>query len=45
MFKRIMAVVLAVILLLTIGISALGASAIRRYAIDTRLEELKKDAR
>lgn len=45
MFTRIMAVVLAVILLLTVGLSAVGVMTLRDRQIDDRLEELRKEAR
>ena len=45
MFTRIMAVVLAVILLLTAVLTGLGVMALRARQIDTRLEELRKEAR
>ena len=45
MFKRIMAVVLAVILLLTAGFSVLGTLLIRRERSNARLESLITDAK
>ena len=45
MFTRIMAVVLAAILLLTAVLTGLGVMTLRSRQIDTRLEELRKEAR
>lgn len=45
MFTRIMAVVMAVILLVTSGLSGLCWMTLRNQQINTRLEELKKEAR
>ena len=45
MYTRIMGVVLAVVLLLTIGVAAVSASAMRSQQINARLDALKKDAR
>ena len=45
MFTRIMAVVLAVILLLTAVLTGLGVMTLRARQIDARLEELRKEAR
>ena len=45
MFTRIMAVVLAAILLLTAVLTGLGVMTLRGRQIDSRLEELRKEAR
>lgn len=45
MFTRIMAMVMAVILLVTSGLSGLCWMTLRNQQINTRLEELKKEAR
>ena len=45
MFARIMAVVLAVILLLTMGLTAVCYSTLRTQQIQSRLDALKKDGR
>lgn len=45
MFTRVMAVVLAAILLLTAVLTGLGVMALRGRQIDDRLEELRKEAR
>ena len=45
MFTRIMAVVLAAILLLTAVLTGLGVVTLRARQIDTRLKELRKEAR
>ena len=45
MFTRIMAVVMAAILLLTVVLTGLGVMTLRSRQIDSRLEELRKEAR
>ena len=45
MFTRIMAVVLAAILLLTVVLTGLGVMTLRSWQIDSRLEALRKEAR